>query len=112
VNGQLPLFRNPVCPAVQGLPDEHARVAVERIGKVVRHVGIRLDKPNCLPNLWVIVVDDSQKFVAELSRENPGYFEGLERSELKRLLRDPSPALAWSNMQVQRAPCRSPITRR
>jgi hypothetical protein len=101
VNGQLPLFRYPVCPAVQGVAPEHAAVVVERIRKVVKHVGIRLDKPDCAPNLRVIVVDDSQKFVEELSRKNPGYFEGLERSELKRLLRDESPALAWSNLQAQ-----------
>jgi hypothetical protein len=101
VNGQLPLFRYPVCPAVQGMAPEHASVVVERIRKVVKHVGIRVDKPDCAPNLRVIIVDDSQGFVETLSRKSPGYFQGLARSELKRLLNDPSPALAWNNLQAQ-----------
>jgi hypothetical protein len=95
------MFRYPVCPEVMGMAREHADIVGQRIRKVVKHVGVPLARPGCRPNLRVIVVEDAHEFVAELSRTKPGYFEGMERSDVKRLLRDESPALAWSNMQAQ-----------
>jgi hypothetical protein len=101
VNGQLPMFRYPVCPEVLGMAAEHADVVVGRIRRVVKYVGLPLARTGCAPNLRVIIVNDSQKFVSELARTKPGYFEGLAQSDLKRLLKDESPALAWSNLQAQ-----------
>jgi hypothetical protein len=101
VNGQLPMFRYPVCPEVLGMDPEHAQAVAGRIRKVVKYVGVPLGRQGCVPNLRVIVVNDSQEFVAELAKTKPGYFEGMDRSDVKRLLKDQSPALAWSNLQAQ-----------
>jgi hypothetical protein len=101
VEGQLPMFRNPVCPGVVGMSAEQADLVAARVRRVVKHVGVPVAEAGCGPNLWVIVVDDSQKFVAELARQKPEYFAEMNLHEKDRLLRDTATALAWSSVQTQ-----------
>ena len=101
VADQLPTFRNPVCPLVIGMPEDHAAVVVARVRKVAKHVGIDVAKPGCAANFRIIVVDDSQAFVSQLKEQKPMFFAGMENSEVKRLLADTRPALAWSSTQTQ-----------
>ncbi|TFI58034.1 hypothetical protein E2493_12645, partial [Sphingomonas parva] len=101
VDGQLPTFRNPVCPGVIGLPAEQGSVIEARVRKVARHVGVKLAKEGCSPNLRIVVVDDSQTFVSELHKQKPEFFGGMELTEIDRLLKDQRPALAWNSVQLQ-----------
>ena len=101
VDGQLPTFRNPVCPEVIGLPAEQGNVIVARVRKVAQHVGVKLAKPGCSGNLRIVVVEDSQTFVSELRKQKPQFFGGMERSEIERLMKDQRPALAWNAVQTQ-----------
>ncbi|TFI56501.1 hypothetical protein E2493_19825 [Sphingomonas parva] len=101
VDGQLPTFRNPVCPEVIGLAAEQGSVIVERVRKVAQHVGVKLAKPGCAANLRIVVVPDSQAFVAELREQKPHFFSGMEHSEMERLMSDQRPALAWNAVQLQ-----------
>ena len=101
VSDQLPAFRNPVCPAVIGMPEANAGVVVERVKKVAKHVGVKVGKPGCNANFRIIVVEDAQTFVSELQKQKPMFFAGLEKSEIDRLMKDQRPALAWSATQMQ-----------
>jgi hypothetical protein len=101
VADQLPSFRNPVCPQVIGMPENHAAVVVERVRKVAKHVGVAVAKPGCAANFRIIVVDDSQAFVRQLKEQKPVFFAGMENREVQRLLADQRPALAWSSTQLQ-----------
>lgn len=101
VKGQLPTFRNPVCPSVIGMPAEHAGTVVARIRKVAQHVKIKVAPAGCATNLHVIVVDDAKQFVSELKRQKPAFFARMENSEVARLLRQEGPAIAWNSTQIQ-----------
>ena len=101
IDGQLPTFRNPVCPAVIGLPAEQGGIVVERVRKVAKHVKMPVAPAGCAANLRVIVVEDAQTFVSELKRQKPEFFGGMDIRDIERLLADQRPALAWISTQVQ-----------
>ncbi|WP_158703094.1 hypothetical protein [Allosphingosinicella vermicomposti] len=101
VDGQLPRFRQPVCPAVIGLPDEHAAALVARVRKVASHVRIPVAPEGCGANLRVIVVDDAPQFMSELKRQKPEFFAGMLNADVDRLMADQGPVRAWTVTQVQ-----------
>lgn len=101
VDGQLPTFRNPVCPQVIGMSAENAALIDERVRKVAKYVKIPVAPAGCAANLRIIVVEDAQKFVSELKEQKPVFFAGMELNAVERLLSDEGPALSWGSVQAQ-----------
>lgn len=94
--GQIARFEAPVCPLVAGLSGPRNRLIAERIRNVAGAVGIPIAKPGCDATILLFVVADKADFLRRLQKEEPDYFPaegGLQ--QLRRMVRDPSPAAAW-----------------
>jgi hypothetical protein len=101
VGNQLPIFHDPICPEVIGLPaDQGARVA-NRIRKVTKFAGLSLAAEGCKPNVHLIVVADGASLIAGLRNDPIGYFEGVSPSEMGDLLKPGRRVRSWSNVQIQ-----------
>jgi hypothetical protein len=100
--GVLPSrFEQSVCPAALGLPPAQAAAVARRMRRIAREVGIPVGGERCAPNVVVMVTRDKQAFLDELNRKHAQYFGQLSRSQVRKLSRQPGPAVAW---QTQGAP--------
>ena len=95
VFGQLSRFNYAVCPAAVGLGEAQNRAIERRMKDVARAAAIRVDKPGCRPNALLIVAPDKADLIGQMSRKYPAYFHGTNPSDIRRMMRDPSPAAAW-----------------
>jgi hypothetical protein len=93
--GQLSRFGWAVCPSAIGLGDAQNLAIAKRMLQIASAAAIPTAKPGCRPNVLLIVVPDKGDLIDQLQRKYPAYFEGVERAEVKRMKRDPSPAAAW-----------------
>lgn len=94
--GVLPSrFEQSVCPAALGLPALQAAAVVQRLRRVAKEVGIPVAGVPCAPNVVVMVTRDKKVFLDELKRRHANYFGDLSLSEVRRLGRQPGPAVAW-----------------
>src|SRR5688572_2362011 len=94
-SGQLSRFDWAVCPAAVGLGDARGAVIARRMRMVAEAAAIPVDKPDCKPNVLLFIARDKSDLISQLHRKYPTYFRGVSRSEVKRMVRDPSPAAAW-----------------
>lgn len=95
VLGQLSRFNWAVCTAAVGLGEAQNNAVARRMADVAREAAIAVAKPGCHPNVLLIVARDKRELIDRLGRKYPAYFEGVSSAEVKRLLRDRSPAAAW-----------------
>jgi len=94
---QVARYHAAVCPAVVGLEPNAARVVRDRILETVRGVGGEADpNPRCAANLLLVVAEDGREFVSDLHRNMPAWLTGLDVVEVTRIVRQPTPARAWS----------------
>lgn len=93
--GQISRFDWAVCPAAVGLGDATSAAIVRRMTEVARAAAIPVAKNGCRPNVLVMVTRNKSKLIERLSVKYPAYFEGLYPPEIRRLVRDRSPAAAW-----------------
>lgn len=100
-NGQMAIFRVPVCPMSFGLPEDYNEVVAARIREVARAAGVPLTEPGCDPNLVVIVADDSRDFFDAFRRDRPTLFHALELSEIKDVQKAEGPVRAWQLVQLR-----------
>ncbi len=92
---QLAPFREPVCPVVVGLPPAFANAISARFRAVSVEAGARIDRnEKCSPNIFLIVTDDVEKFIAELRTEYRGLFARLAHDDRDTALAD-GPVRAW-----------------
>lgn len=94
-SGQLSRFDWAVCPAAVGLGDARGAIIARRMLQVAKAAAIPVDKPGCKPNLLLFVARDKSELISQLYRKYPAYFDGVDRSDVTRMIRDPSPAAAW-----------------
>lgn len=100
--GVLPSrFEQTVCPAALGLHPLQATAVVRRMRRVAKEVGIPVAGERCAPNVVVMVTRDKQVFLEELKRKHAAYFGQLSWSQVRKLARQPGPAVAW---QTEGAP--------
>lgn len=92
---QLGRFEQSVCPIAFGLPPRQAKAVADRIRRVGREVGVTVGGAGCYPNVVVMVTHDKNVFMQELRRRYPNYFGDLPQSEVRKLVRQPGPAVAW-----------------
>ena len=95
VSGQLSRFDWAVCPIAVGLGDARGAIIARRMRQVAAAAAIRVDKPGCKPNVLLFVAGDKSDLIAQLYRKYPAYFSGVHWSDVRRIIRDPSPAAAW-----------------
>lgn len=94
-NDQLSRFAEDMCPAVIGLSDDLANEVTGRIRQVARVIGAPLAKPNCSPNLVLLVVHDKQVAIQQLRARMPGLFAQMLTADMRKLVDNSGPAAAW-----------------
>lgn len=95
LSGQLSRFDRAVCPVVVGLGDARGATIARRMRQVADAAAIPVDNPGCKPNVLLFVTRDKGDLISQLYRKYPNYFDGVQRSDVKRMISDPSPAAAW-----------------
>ncbi|HEX8449259.1 MAG TPA: hypothetical protein VF652_06670 [Allosphingosinicella sp.] len=99
--GQLSRFESKVCPTAFGLLPGQKDAVLARLRVVARAAGLGVGKPNCIPNVLLIVTPDKRAFIEALDRKYDFYFGEMSNREVRRLARAPGPAAVW---QVQGPP--------
>ncbi len=94
----------PICPMVVGVSDAQAQFIQHRLLEVQGMVRKReaTTKPNCRPNLFVIITDEADQVVTDWKERDPGMFrwktrEGVSRSG------GIGPVRTWHNAIVEPA---------
>jgi hypothetical protein len=96
VRGQTARFESAVCPVAVGLPDRQNEYIAERMRQVAKAANIAVAKPDCQPNVILIVTNDKASFLKRLARQRPDYFPAdWSVFKLHEIQRDPAPATAW-----------------
>jgi hypothetical protein len=93
--GQVARFHAAACPSAVGLSDAFNAAVVERMRRVAAAAGIRLAKPGCTPNVFLIVTNDKTSTIEGLERKYPAYFDGLSSKDVRELADSREPAVAW-----------------
>jgi hypothetical protein len=99
--GQLSRFETRVCPTAFGLLPGQREAVLARVRLVAQAAGLQVGKPNCIPNILLIVTRDKRAFIEALERKYDFYFGEMSPREVRRLARAPGPAAVW---QIQGAP--------
>ena len=99
IDGQLPRYHRPLCPAVTGLKSEPAAAVLERLHAAAGRAGLESAPQGCDPNLIVMIVDDARATVRALRKE--GSLAMLDEAERRRVLASDGPAIAFSDTELQ-----------
>ncbi|HEY9552448.1 hypothetical protein [Allosphingosinicella sp.] len=94
-DNQIARFEGSICPAAFGLPGGEKSAVESRLHAVAEEVGIEVGRPDCRPNLVVIVAADPVDFIRTLHRKRPGLFRDAERRDIARLTAASTPGQAW-----------------
>ncbi|MBA3729970.1 MAG: hypothetical protein H0W92_04065 [Sphingomonas sp.] len=93
--GQLSRFEQSVCPSALGLPLQQRDAVVARMRRIAREAGIAVGGANCSPNVVVMVTQDKAILMRELRRKHSQYFGQMSQRQIRALIRQPGPAVAW-----------------
>jgi hypothetical protein len=91
----LSRFEDGVCPASIGLMQVPRDQIVRRLRRVAEAADIPLASAKCRANVVVVLTPDKNAFLQALRKKFPNYFAGVAKSEVRRLLDTPGPAVAW-----------------
>ena len=96
VHGQIGRFDAPVCPAVAGVSAEQQSFIEGRLRRIAAAVGIPVAKPDCDPNLILVVARNKNDLLKQLEKHRPEYFPTSWSSwRIHDLEHDPYPVAAW-----------------
>jgi hypothetical protein len=99
----LPLWHDPLCFAVAGLPTEQGLYALGRLGEIARTTGLGVSRPGCRYNFIVIFSAEPDKLLNRAFKLNPHSFKtegGM--TQLKQFISPPRPLAvrAWHNFRA------------
>lgn len=99
VDGQLIRFRDPVCPGVAGFENQYNAVIVQRIRIVAADAGIKVGRPDCRPNLILVIATDADGLVKGLRKKKSGIFAGVDDTTLHRAF-ESGPVHVWNSTEI------------
>jgi len=99
----LPLWHDPLCFAVAGLPTNEGLFALGRLADIARSTGLRVSHPGCKYNFIVIFSAEPDKLLQRAFHLHPGSFNtdgGF--TEIKQFIAPakPLPVRAWHNKRA------------
>lgn len=103
VDGVLPRFEKPVCPAAVGLPRRLGAGVVARMRESIAEAGVELEREGCGANLTLIVADDGAALIDSLAQKSPLLFTSLTAQDIRNLTAAPGPVRAWQATEPKRA---------
>lgn len=86
VSGQNPRWFEPVCAVALGVTEPVGALFTSRIADVARHVGLKIAKPGCDPNITIVFTADPRGLVKAINKRQRGALDALparERAVLK-----------------------------
>lgn len=95
-NDQLARLKEPVCPAVSGLPEASATWLIGRVRKVAEEIGPGQAGEDCVPNLVVIVTDDVAVTYRDIKDHRRRWLAGLTDRQRSNLEKSTGPVIAWT----------------
>ncbi|WP_395397349.1 hypothetical protein WBP07_32255 [Novosphingobium sp. BL-8A] len=96
----LARFTAPICAGSVGLPPGADAVVADRITTVAAAAGLRIARAGCTPNVMVVFVKDGHEAVRTLARTGSGAMLSQSHADVVRLLAEPGPAWAWSEVET------------
>lgn len=97
-NGQIAMFRAPICPFVDGFVDWQNKEVEKRIRQSAEAVGLPAAKEKCSPNVVLMVAKDAGATLRKLSDKKPILFQGILPTEVRGLLRQKGPVWTWQTI--------------
>jgi hypothetical protein len=101
--GQLTRFQVAVCPSVHGLPQDRAEQVAARIIALAATTGLPAPKPDCKPNLMVVIAADGPGFIAGLKQSRPEAFAMMHFAAYRKLRSERGPAWSWQSIEPRRS---------
>lgn len=71
---ELALWRDPVCVGVGGMQPEAAQYMVDRISDWAHSLGLRIGRPGCRANVFIVATDDGDARARDLVASRPREF--------------------------------------
>lgn len=106
-NGQIAMYRAPICPFVDGFVDAQNRKIEQRIRQVAQMVGVEVAQGKCSPNLVLMAASDGAATMRRLAREKPVLFQDIRPAEVRAMLRQEGPVWTWQTILESPADGRS-----
>lgn len=95
VDGQLAVFRQPVCPEVHGMDATDGAKVISRMRTVAKVARVPMGGEGCDPNLILVVAADGSAFMRDVQRFRGNSLASLTSSQRAQLLGSPGPAWSW-----------------
>lgn len=74
-NDQYARWNLPICPVVQGLSPEHAKIVVDKIRLIATEAGARVAKPACDGNIVIVFTDDARAVYRKVAARRTQMFQ-------------------------------------
>lgn len=74
-NDQYARWNAPICPVVQGLSPEHAKIVVDKIRSIAAEAGARVAKPACDGNIVIVFTDDARAVYRKVAARRTQMFQ-------------------------------------
>lgn len=100
-NRRLGRWDRKICPGVDGMREDYARVLLDRIAVAAIEVGLEVGEPGCNPNLLIVATPDGPGFTKKMVKDYPDAFakydSGVRRSrrDLDRFIASKAPVRWW-----------------
>jgi hypothetical protein len=97
LNDQYARWNAPICPVVQGLSPQHAKIVTDKIRSIAAEVGARVAKPVCDGNIVIVFTDDARVVYRKVAARNSQMFQSnaVEPDEHKVLSESDMPVRWW-----------------
>jgi hypothetical protein len=103
----IPLWKNPVCPLVNGFRVQDAGVILRRLAEIARAANVPLGGDGCFPpNLFIVATDDPKGLLQQWNNESPtrmevfggaaqDLFAGAPQSAIDEFITTPRAVRVW-----------------
>jgi hypothetical protein len=91
----LARWRDPICPAVEGLPRGQAEALLERLSTIAREVGAPLGDADCHANLYVVASADPKSTLRAWVKRQPILFGPNRDLDVDHMIVTDRPVRVW-----------------
>lgn len=94
-NGHIARFEHTACPAAWGILPAQRLAMAARMRAVGEAARVPMGRPNCRPNVLLLIVPDKRQFIEQLARRFPTYLGELTGGQIASLAQSPGPTALW-----------------
>lgn len=102
---QLPRWNRRICVGVAGMRRDQGAYLIDRIGANAEEVGLRVGRPGCRANIWVIVTCHADNIAEDISKRRrlvtaDAYRDTRGRGAMRDFVETPRPVRWWHVSQT------------